>query len=292
MSRIVLVAAATAALMLSACGSGGPGSVAESTSVAEQPSPTTPAPGSGRLYEADATVLDDGEQGPKLCLGAMLLSLPPRCGDVPIANWDWEAVDGERSLSGTTWGDYHVVGTFDGEIFTAVSTGAYREPPPPDPVYESPCPEPAGGWVADPDRHTQEHDGGARAYARSQPDYVISFVDHVDDDLQEFSPVVFVAIFTGDRERHEAEIRKVWDGPLCVVELDTATDRELRRIRREAESALPELGLTMVGSWTGGVPPRVEIDVLADPGGAGQAALDARFGAGVVRLAPALTPVQ
>jgi hypothetical protein len=244
------------------------------------------------LYEADAIVLE-ADDGPMLCIGPMLLMLPPRCGDVPVSNWDWDAVEGEESSNGTTWGSYHVVGTIDGEAFTVVTTGEYEDESwRTEPVYESPCPEPEGGWVADPDRHTYDHAKPAHAYARSQPDYVISFVDQLDEELYEFSPVVFVAVFTGERERHEAEISKVWDGPLCVVERDTPTDRELRRIRREAEASLPELGLEMLGSATGGVPPRVEIEVLADPGGAGQAALDARYGQGIVKLFPALRPVE
>ena len=50
--------------------------------------------------------------------------------------------------------------------------------------------------------------GPAQAYAKRQPDYVISWVDHLDEERQEFSPVVYVAAFTGDRERHEAQIRE------------------------------------------------------------------------------------
>jgi hypothetical protein len=29
--------------------------------------------------------------------------------------WDWDTVDEKESVRGTTWGRYHVVGTFDGE---------------------------------------------------------------------------------------------------------------------------------------------------------------------------------
>jgi hypothetical protein len=45
--------------------------------------------------------------------------------------------------------------------------------------------------------------------------------------------VIVNAVFTGDAELHEAEIRKVWDGPLCVVARDVPTARELARIRKE-----------------------------------------------------------
>ncbi len=38
------------------------------------------------LNEATAVVLESGRHGPMLCLGTILESLPPQCGDVRIAN--------------------------------------------------------------------------------------------------------------------------------------------------------------------------------------------------------------
>lgn len=280
--------------LLTACGSGEPGAVGVSTGTSEGPAPTVPSPDPEQRYEASGTVLESaGEHGPELCLGALLTSLPPQCGGVPITNWDWNAVEGERSRSGTTWGDYKVVGTYDGEVFTVTEVGppayqeeaAYR--------YEIPCPEPEGGWVApDPAHNTQEETRKAHAHARTQPDYVISWNHHIDDELQEFSPVVLVAVFTGDAERHEAEIRNVWDGPLCLVVRDLPTAQELARIRKEVEARLPELGLELVGSGTGGFPPTIFVDVVADEGGRAQAVIDDEYGPGIVRFVPALRPVQ
>ena len=163
--------------------------------------------------------------------------------------------------------------------------------------FSSPCLEPAGRWVLpDPKHATQQEASGASAYAESQPDIVNSWVTHFDPanpgdtEFDEFDPVIFNAVFAGDVERHEAEIRKRWPGPLCVVEGEGPTKRELSRIRAEAEAYVTgELGLQMLGSSTGGVEPIIEIGVVADPGGAGQAALDARW-PGIVRLFPALSP--
>lgn len=240
--------------------------------------------------------------GPMLCLGAMAMSYPPQCGDVPIANWDWDAVEGEETASGASWGQYHVVGTYDGETFTVTGVGPSRDNPPQfgsEVDFSSPCPEPAGGWVLpDPNETLQQDASGANAYAQRQPDVVSSWVTHFDpsnpDDteLAEFDPVIFNAVFTGDVERHEAEIRKRWPGPLCIIEGEGPTKRELTRIRTEAEEYVNgELGLQMLGSSTGGVEPVIEIGVVADPEGAGQAALDARW-PGLVRLFPALRPVD
>jgi hypothetical protein len=76
------------------------------------------APGPVR-YQADATVLENAQHGPELCLAGVLTSLPPQCGGVPVANWKWSAVAGVESRGGVTWADQvRVVGTFDGARFT------------------------------------------------------------------------------------------------------------------------------------------------------------------------------
>jgi hypothetical protein len=296
MRGLLLAVLALAALAASACGAGEPGAAGVSTSRSdEQPPEAVPAPDPSQVYEGSGTVLEAAEEhGPELCLGAILTSLPPQCSGVPIANWDWKAVEGERSRSGTTWGDYHVVGTYDGEVFTVTEVGppAYQEW---EDIYryETPCPEPEGGWVVpDPAHNTQEETRRAHAYARAQADYVISWNDHLEDELQEFGPVVLVAVFTGDAERHDAEIRKVWDGPLCLVARDLPTARELARIRKEVENRLPDLGLELLGSGIGGFPPTIFVDIVADEGGRAQAVIDDEYGPGIVRFVPALRPVQ
>jgi hypothetical protein len=292
-STVSAAGAILSALLLAACGTGDQAGAGVSTDASEESTPTAPTGEPSKLYEADATVLDAGE-GPMLCLGGILLSLPPQCGDVPIANWDWEAVGGEESMDGTTWGAYHVVGTYDKEVFTVAEVGPFEKVDAPETyVYENPCPEPEGGWVVpDPEHTTQEDTRRAHAYAKSQPDYVISWNDHLDDELQEFSPVVFVAVFTGDAERHEAEIRQVWNGPLCVVERDVPTARKLASIRTEVEARLPDLGLQLLGSGAGGFPPTIYIEVVADADGRAQALVDEDYGPGIVRFLPALRAVQ
>jgi hypothetical protein len=87
-------------------------------------------------------------------------------------------------------------------------------------------------------------------------------------------------------------MRKVWGGPLCVVERDVPTADELARIRKEAEASVDELGLQMLWSEGPDVEPVIEIGVVVDVGGNGQAALDDRYGIGVVRLTPSLKPAS
>jgi hypothetical protein len=292
MRKVVSVGLAALALLLAACGTqeqtvGGAG-----TSTTDSPPLTEPDP--APLYEANAMVLEAGDRGPILCLGAVLTSLPPQCGDVPLAGWDWRSVKGEETAGDTTWGSYHVVGRYDGDSFAVTTVGPYEDDPSSfgtDPDLSSPCPEPDGGWSGL-DHATQEDAHSVAAYARSQTDYVTSWVTQLKPAKAEFGPVVVNVLFTGDRERHEADIRKFWGGPLCVVTRDVPTARELAQVRKEAEASLPELGLQMLWSSGPDVEPVIEIGVVADPGGQGQAAFDARFGPGLVRVIPALRPVS
>jgi hypothetical protein len=256
-------------LFLASCGAG---------SQNEPPTASEPAV---RLYQVSATVLEDRSHGPMLCLGAVLLSLPPQCGDVPITNWDWSQVKSERR-GGTISGSYHVVGSYDGKTFTVVNVRPYDPRFQPDegtyPEATSPCRGTRGG------RQDDAH--AADAYARSRPDYVTSWVTHLD--AREAGPVILNVMFASDRERHLDALWKAWSVPICVIERKVPTGRELAQIRREAEASLDELGLQMLWSSGPDIAPIIQIGLVADPGAKVQAAFDARYGPGVVRLVPAL----
>jgi hypothetical protein len=305
--RTILVAAALlSAISFAGCGSGDPGAAGGSTSAAdERPPPTVPVLDPAQLYEADGLVLDDVD-GPKLCVGGVADSLPPQCFGVPLVGWDWDAVEGEESASETTWGNAHVVGTYDGEAFTVAAAGPYEtgEADFGERDFSTPCPEPAGGWVAvEPSRISEaDFDAGAAA-ARARPDHVALWVDYVGDDtpdelaqrLSEGETVLQImnVVVTDDVAGAEAAIREVWGGPVCVTQREGHTEEELAAIRAEAERFVQEdLGLRFTWSSDGGLGLAAEIGVVVDPGGAGQVALDARYGSGMVKLFPALRPVE
>ena len=144
---------------------------------------TVPQPDPKQLLEGDGTVLDDGS-GPQLCLGGVAESYPPQCGGIPLVGWDWSAVDGQESASGTTWGDFHVVGTYDGKVFTVSDVGPYA----PDDSglgatdFTTPCPEPEGGWTADDFDLADDAAFSAGAeIAQALPGYVALWVDYAGD---------------------------------------------------------------------------------------------------------------
>ena len=289
MRTILAVGLAPLILLVSACGAtertaGGPGTTGEQPSTsAAQPEPTG-------LFAGDGMVLDADDRGPELCLGGVLESLPPQCSGVPLLGWDWRGVEGEERAGGTTWGSYHVVGRYDGETFTVIDVGRFEEDSDSlgtDPDVSSPCPAPPGGWEAF-GEVTQEDARPVHAYARRQKEYATSWITQLRPAEAEFGPVVVNVVFTDEGERHEAAIREFWTGPLCVVERPGRTASELAQIRQEAEASLPALGLEMLWSTEAGVDSMIEIGVVVDVDGKGQAALDARYGPGVVRLFPAL----
>jgi len=250
-------------------------------------------PSAEQRYEADATVLQaDGP--PRLCLGSVLDSLPPQCGDVPIVGWDWDDVEGEQRLNGVIWGDYHVVGTYDGAAFTVLDVSA-RETPPPEPgdPFASPCPTPVGGWVAvDPEQASEQDRTEAMRLAQGEPDFAGIWIDYLADSLNEEDPGPYVlnVAFTGDIDRHEAELRAVWGGPLCVVQFER-TYRELLSIQEElSNGAAGAMGLQLLWSDTSVLTNQVEIGVVLS-GAEEQAALEATYGMGTVHVLSALRPV-
>ena len=244
-------------------------------------------------YEATTTVLEDAD-GARLCLGGVLDSLPPQCGGVPVAGWSWGDVEGEESRSGVTWGDFHVIGTYDGTTFTLVDPG----PPQPNPdedgdQFAPPCPEPQGGWVdVDPAMAGDDDRIAAMHVAENIASYAGIWIGYLEEPVDEQAPgeyVVTVA-FTGDPTVHEPAIRQAWGGPLCLTSVKH-TFAELRRAQRDlGDGGAERLGLQMTWSDVDITANRVELGaVVFDP--SLQVALDEAYGDGVVHVEPALRPV-
>jgi len=280
--------AALALLLAAACGEGG-----EEVSTQDEPA-ADPA----RRYRTTTTVLESPDHGPQLCLGGVADSLPPQCGGPDIVGWDWGAVDDEESVNGTTWGDYSVIGTWDGERFTLTEPPAaavYKDPG--DLDFSTPCEPPPGGWaVVDAETATFQGQDAALAYANEQRDLAGAWVDQsinpaagrepIDEGaMNDPTKLVLNVRFTGDLERHEAAIRDVWGGPLCVSE-GRHPLRELRALQGELHEELD--ALTSGVDEVHGV---LEIGVVVvDP--QVQESLDERYGPGVVELSGALEPVD
>lgn len=274
-------------LVLSACGD-------------ETASDTTAEDGDQR-YTATGTVLESPEHGPQLCLGGVEDSLPPQCGGPDITNWEWSEVEAE-SASGTTWGTYTVVGTYDGTAFTltepAQPPSAPNTGPPSD--LGTPCEEPDGGWaVVDEATATDEAMNAALEYANAQSEFASVWVDQsINEELADASDdeiegiandptkLVLNVGFTSDIERHEQELRDIWGGALCVVRAEH-TEAELRQIQQEIHEEYDGVLSSGAGSGSG----RVEVQVILDDGSL-QAELDDRYGEGVVVVTSALQPVE
>jgi hypothetical protein len=230
-----------------------------------------------------------------------MLSLPPQGWGPAIPNWDWSTVSGHTTVSGTTWGDYEVVGTYDGSQFTVT------RPPSPLPDNDpagsptgyacepcTPCPEPVGGWrVLDSSRATDEHMEETFLAAERLEGYAGSWVDQSinpasrsydgDDVVLMNDPeklIINVAVTT-DPDAAERALRVIWGGALCV---SRAGHTEV-----ELEAVLEDV-IGTPGLLSGGVGhDQVDLEVIYDDGSL-QRDLDRRYGAGLVVVTSALRP--
>lgn len=247
------------------------------------------------LYEGTGLVLDAPERDPEFCLGGVNESLPPQCGGIPMLGWDWSEVDGEDSAAGTTWGQFNVVGAYDGETFTVHEVGPPKQPESgdSDPIG-TPCPEPARGWVAaDPARASQEDVVDAQREATGEPDFAGLWVDYYGESPggpteEDPGDIILNVAFTGDLERHERELRELWGGPLCVTQ-HNHTLRELQKIQNTFPA--DEFELETLWSSLDVVGGMVEIGVVVVDEET-RHRIDERYGEGVVQLEPALKPID
>lgn len=264
--------------LVHACGAPDAGTGARSTDRGRVP-----------LYEATTTVLEDQTHRPMLCLAGVLTSLPPHCGNVPITNWEWDDVEGEDRLGRTVWGDYHVVGTFDGTSFTVTEVRSPQVQPAGDLEEDEDnlCPEPKDGWnVPDPSRTSLRHEDATVAKASSKPDFAGVWVD----EESAYWTVLSLA-FTGHLDRHEREIRENWGGPLCLVR-HKRTMKELMRIESELLGKVgEELGIQHLHSGVDEIANVLDLEVVLLHDSTLEA-LDARYGEGTVRATSALRRVD
>lgn len=266
-------------------------------------SPTAYMPADGPV-RAVTTVVDAGD-GTVMCLVAAGWSVPPQCDGPKVSGWAWEDYPDHESASGARWGEFVLTGEWDGTSFAPTEVRAATQNDSPHTEYEPPttsCEEPEGGWrVIDPETTTAAARDATARVAEELPDYGQLWVDQSINPLWQDSlegensleleqgmndpalTIVNVGV-TGDPAAAEAELRKVWGGSLCVYRVANTMQR-LREVAEEL-GGLPG-GL---GPQFGTISNRVELPVVYDDGSI-QAWADQEYGANVVEVSSALTPV-
>lgn len=229
----VAVSALTLALVGAACSS-------DSTSLsAGEGADRRDGPARGQAgpveYETQATILQDPDGEPELCVGGVAESLPPQCGGPVVVGLDWEDVPWRETANGVTWADVTAVGTFDGKTFTLTRPVRRRvlKEPDNDWLTDIECAAPPGGWkVRDPSKIGIEAQEAAGRTARRSAGFagmwwqytVVSGDENPDPDT-----AVLHFAFTESLDERRAELERVWGGPLCVVERERSY-RELQTI--------------------------------------------------------------
>ena len=267
-------------------------------------SQTNPSEADEIRYQGTGMVLQEASGTAQLCQ-SVLTSLPPQCGGgVELVDWSWDLVDDEETSRSVTWGDYEVTVTVDGDRFNVIDAGPPRHRPSEaaEPDFTTPCPEPPGGWATTVDHSllTLEDLTAFHTYVDAQPDRSASWNDSTTDpkfdpdDLGSYvyDPAAAVTNirFTQDSERHEAEIRAIWGGPICVMEGGLPGTEMLDRFQKIARD-LESVGGHPVGGSVDEVGGRFVFNVvLEDP--EAQAELDQQYGPGVVVIEPQLVRVE
>jgi hypothetical protein len=251
-------------------------------------------------FRIATTVLENQHHGPQLCLATME-SMPPQCNGLPLSGWTWNGLNPESSL-GTTWGSYVITGTFDGRVFkltesARVNDGTVKPPPrAPEPDDTSPCPVPAGGWrPVNLAKATEDAFEATSIMVRADLDFAGLWLDQknmptVDPNhggvvMNDPTKFVLNVRFTKDLARHEADIRKVWGGALCVSQ----AKRSLAELKKVEKQVNPRPGViySEIDPVTGTV--EVEMWVATQQR---QRELDDKYGSGLVHLAGALEPID
>ncbi|SDT68512.1 hypothetical protein [Jiangella sp. DSM 45060] len=266
----------------------GPGTVRVTSAL--RPVPPDDAP---TIYAGTFTVIESRDGDVNAC-SMVMESYPPGCGGgFELRGWSWEDVRGEESSDGVTWGDYHIKGTWDG---TALTLTAPPEPPPPSGPredlsqrFDTPCPTPPGGWAILDGALTHATDfQRAHAYALAAPGYVDSWLDrHVAPEARSATAPAEVIVnfrFTGDLATHEAALRSLYGGAICVSQAERS-QQEMEATGAEIAAAHDAL------AWTVESPANtVWIQVIVDDGL--QERLDEEYGPGLVRVEALLKPVD
>jgi hypothetical protein len=225
--------------------------------------------------------------------------------------WDWAAVDGAESASGTTWGQYRVVGTWDGDRLTLTEApGPPVQPERPANPLGTPCDPPNGGWrFPDADRYTIEELGerweAAVRFAHEQPTFAGLWIDNsanpdwVDGPMSEEQAMrasdrtkaVLNVRFTGDLEGLRRELADRWPGAICVTKAEHTRD-ELYAIQEAITRELQQHARDQFhASSADEVHGVVEVLVtVAEP--SLQDRYDRKYGMGVVRVSGALQPID
>lgn len=248
-----------------------------------------------QLYETGGLVFETEDQGPKLCLGASNDTIPPGCESIRLIDWSWDDVEGEDETGGAIWGEFDLVGRYDGETFTVLEAGPLDtgDPSQADAI-DTPCTEPVGGWEAtDAERASLEVAQEIQAEVSDEPDFVGLWLDYYNvppggPTEEDPGDLILNVSFTADLESHEQELREMWGGPLCVTE-GGKTYKELREIQRTFDAE--EFGLEGLWSDIDVTKNIVEFGVVVADEVALQK-IEERYGPGVVKIYPRLIPVD
>jgi hypothetical protein len=204
--KSTLAALASLAVLLTACGNDGDDVASDPSGDAPETSPGAPAdlPASSGAVRTRtlATVLDTGKGAPELCLGPIAESFPPQCSGPELVGWNWKTMNDVYEQQGsTTWGQFAVTGTWDGERLTvtdAVPAALYDPMPSVDEKYPVPAKQLDQAELEEVQAEVQDQPWALGAYVMEG--HVIVDTTYDDGSLQDWADRTYgesVVVVTG-----------------------------------------------------------------------------------------------
>ncbi|MGP4109565.1 hypothetical protein ACTWP5_01435 [Streptomyces sp. 4N509B] len=149
-----------------------------------------------------------------------------------------------------------------------------------------PCARPEDGWIADPAKTDESDFAAVMRRAKELDTYAGAWSEYIDQEelAGENHPstdptnAIVVAAYTGDPAAHEAELRELWGGGLCLVGAEH-TYEELNEVRDALTDEFPDIDNPVVDE-----PENVVRAMTPELTPELRAAVEERFGEGVVRL--------
>ncbi len=130
----------------------------------DSPVPAEPSVSADPLVHDDVELVGRGlvmDTGARVefCLGPVMESWPPQCRGIPLLGWDWTKVEPDGSGNGMRWGDYRLIGRYDGRTFTVTRPPEPGSTAPDVPLGRLPgleCPPPSGNLAGELDPETAQ----------------------------------------------------------------------------------------------------------------------------------------
>jgi hypothetical protein len=320
-SKVLMATAAAATVLLVAAGAiallrgpgnlggpaGGPGGVAESTPSTNLRSLDAVAVHNGGRVQAVGTVIVRPGKAAFLCVFGSIVPAgnDPADADcsaglrVPLTGLNVRDLPDLHTYHGTRVSKAKVIGTYHDRTIavTSVSMPSVLPSGTNLPPVQPPCAAPAGGWHSGPladrtaldaylSQHPDQFGGTDIGFPQGRPGGPTGPAGYTD-----VAQVIIVQVVTGDLHAVQAELAQRYPGNLCLHRNQYSTTA-MNGAASEVQRLLVNQHAAALAMGAGPTQVFADIPVVDDTLYSGLAAIESRYGAGILSLDVAIRPAS